>query len=45
MIPANHPVLIVVSKKDDIPKFENITVNDVLNKNTASSSSAPAQAA
>lgn len=28
MIPANHPVLVVVSNKDDIAKFEKFTVND-----------------
>lgn len=32
LIPANHPVLVIVSKKDDLPKFESFTVNDALKK-------------
>lgn len=32
LIPANHPVLVITSKKDDITKFDSFTVNDALNK-------------
>ncbi|EAR85117.3 pyruvate dehydrogenase complex dihydrolipoamide acetyltransferase (macronuclear) [Tetrahymena thermophila SB210] len=42
-IPANHPVLVVVAKKDDLAKFEQFTLNDALKKGSASS--APQEAA
>ncbi|KAL4440757.1 hypothetical protein ABPG74_013738 [Tetrahymena malaccensis] len=45
-IPANHPVLVVVSKKDELAKFEQFTLNDALKKGSASSApqeAAPAQ--